>query len=386
MKKSTAPTTKKPVTKPANKPTSKPTTKPSTKPATKPAQKVTGQKQKEVGNNKPCDKKEKKEEKQNVDKRAFISKESPKMEKIEIKPKLNMKCIKTVQAHDDWVEKALILASGKVITIALDGIIKIWDFSKESKDTKKPLTMLGGHTSGITDVIEFSKNKIITVSKDKTIRKWNVETGDELFCYKMDVPLTCIKKVDDNLIAVGGTDKSIYILDFSNDLVKEEELDKVLISRMEEHKDIITALEIATNKRLISSSADKTICVWDLNNYKLIKKLEGHTEGVQCLKVLKDGNLSSGSFDNTIKIWDLNKYTCIKTLKGHTGHIFCLNQLLDGKLISGASDWSLIAWDIDKGEPVFTLEGHEECINSIDIFPDGNIITASTDQTVKIWE
>ena len=31
--------------------------------------------------------------------------------------------------------------------------------------------MLGGHTSGITDVIEFSKNKIITVSKDKTIRK-----------------------------------------------------------------------------------------------------------------------------------------------------------------------------------------------------------------------
>ena len=386
MKKSTAPTTKKPVTKSANKPTSKPTTKPSTKPATKPAQKVTGQKQKEVGNNKPCDKKEKKEEKQNVDKRAFISKESPKMEKIEIKPKLNMKCIKTVQAHDDWVEKALILASGKVITIALDGIIKIWDFSKESKDTKKPLTMLGGHTSGITDVIEFSKNKIITVSKDKTIRKWNVETGDELFCYKMDVPLTCIKKVDDNLIAVGGTDKSIYILDFSNDLVKEEELDKVLISRMEEHKDIITALEIATNKRLISSSADKTICVWDLNNYKLIKKLEGHTDGVQCLKILKDDTLASGSFDDTIKIWDLKNYTCIKTLTGHTGHVYCINQLPDGKLISGASDWSLIAWDLEKGTQAFTLEGHEECVNSIDVFPDGKIVTGSTDQTMKVWD
>ena len=79
---------------------------------------------------------------------------------------------------------------------------------------------------------------------------------------------------------------------------------------MEEHKDLITDLEMATNKRLISASADKTICVWDLNKYKLLKKLEGHTEGVQCLKILKDGNLSSGSFDNTIKIWDLNKYTC----------------------------------------------------------------------------
>ena len=110
-----------------------------------------------------------------------------------------MKCIKTVQAHDDWVEKALILSSGKILTIALDGIIKTWDFfSKEAKDNKKPLKMLGGHTSGITDVIEFAKNKVITVSKDKTVRKWNVETGDELFCYKMDVPLTCIKKINSN--------------------------------------------------------------------------------------------------------------------------------------------------------------------------------------------
>ena len=173
-----------------------------------------------------------------------------------------MKCIKTVQAHDDWVEKALILSSGKILTIALDGIIKTWDFfSNEAKDNKKPLKMLGGHTSGITDVIEFAKNKIITVSKDKTVRKWNVETGDEIFCYKMDVPLTCIKKIDDNLIAVGGTDKFIYILDFSNDIVKEEELDKILISKLEEHKDVLTCLEITSDKRLISSSTDKTICV-----------------------------------------------------------------------------------------------------------------------------
>ena len=176
-----------------------------------------------------------------VDIRAFISGEAPKVEKIEIKPKSNMKCIKTVQAHDDWVEKALILESGKILTIALDGIIKTWNFfSNEAKDNKKPLKMLGGHTSGITDVIEFAKNKIITVSKDKTVRKWNMETGDEIFCYKMDVPLTCIKKIDDNLIAVGGTDKFIYILDFSNDLVKEEELDKILISKLEEHKDVLT--------------------------------------------------------------------------------------------------------------------------------------------------
>ena len=49
---------------------------------------------------------------------------------------------------------------------------------------------------------------------------------------------------------------------------------------MEEHKDILTALEFIPDKRLISASADKTICVGDLNKYQLLKVLQGHTEGV----------------------------------------------------------------------------------------------------------
>ena len=92
----------------------KSSTKNSSKPSSKIPQKASQQKPKEI-NNKLCAKKEEKKEKEkeNLDKRAFVSKESPNLiEKIDIKPKLNMKCIKTVQAHDDWVEKALILESG----------------------------------------------------------------------------------------------------------------------------------------------------------------------------------------------------------------------------------------------------------------------------------
>ena len=87
--------------------------------------------------------------------------------------------------------------------------------------------MLGEHTSGVTDVIEFENNRIISVSKDKTIRKWNVETGKELFCYKTDQPLNCVIKIDENLSAVGGTDKSVYIFDFLKDSANKEEYEKL---------------------------------------------------------------------------------------------------------------------------------------------------------------
>ena len=115
MKKSTqtkGPAAKKPATKqPAAKPAAKPTTKPTNKPTAKPTSKPS---------TKPCDKKvsNTKEKEKVVDKRAFVSGEAPKkIEKVEIKERTEMKCIKTIQAHDDWVEKALILSNGKVVTI-----------------------------------------------------------------------------------------------------------------------------------------------------------------------------------------------------------------------------------------------------------------------------
>ena len=76
------------------------------------------------------------------------------------------------------------------------------------------------------------------------------------------------KKIDDTYIALGGTDKSVYIYDFSKDSVNDEEFAKLQIARMEENKDILTALEFTPDKRLISASADKTIRKWNVDTGK----------------------------------------------------------------------------------------------------------------------
>ena len=360
--------------------TSKTTTKPA---ATKTASKPAATKKQDTKKTSNTHKNHEKKEDTTIDKRAFVSGESTKkVQNTEIIRKSNMKCVKTIQAHEDWVEKIIMLSNGKIITTSQDGSIKSWNLLNNASN--KPLSCCEGHSEAVMDVIEFGKDKIVSVSKDKTVHKWNVSTGKELYCYKIDQPVYCIKKINDSLIAVGGADKSIRVLDFSLDTNKEEDLPKIEVARLEGHNDEITALEIGNNM-LISSSMDKTIILWNLTKYTLVKKLEGHTEGVKCLKMLKNGNLASGSFDNTIKVWDLSKYTCIQTLKGHTGHIFALNQLPDGRIISGASDWSIIVWN-ENGSQDFVLEGHEEAVYTIEVLPDGKVVSGSVDQNIKLWD
>lgn len=72
--------------------------------------------------------------------------------------------------------------------------------------------------------------------------------------------------------------------------------------------------------------------------------LLGHLDSVYCLQ-FDDQKIITGSRDRTIKIWDLQQYQCIHTLEGHQGSVLCL-QYNDEVIISGSSDHTVIVWDM----------------------------------------
>ncbi len=129
-----------------------------------------------------------------IDKKVFISGQALEQAKpTEIKDFTSIKCLKTIEAHEDCVETVVILGSGKVVTAWEDYTLKTWDLFDEGN--KKLLMIFEGHEGYVTGIIEFGKDKIIAVSKDKIVRKWAVSTGKELFCYKLDQPLSFKKKM-----------------------------------------------------------------------------------------------------------------------------------------------------------------------------------------------
>jgi hypothetical protein len=127
---------------------------------------------------------------------------------------------------------------------------------------------LKGHSDTVHAICYVkNSNRIITGSRDKTIKIWNIETGE-------------------------------------------------CLATLMGHSNMISSLILVSDTKLASSSWDNLIKIWDLNTNKCIRTYKGHEKWVECLCISKSLQLISGSFDNTIKIWDLNSAACIKTLKG----------------------------------------------------------------------
>ncbi|MBC7474579.1 MAG: WD40 repeat domain-containing protein [Candidatus Sericytochromatia bacterium] len=193
-----------------------------------------------------------------------------------------------------------------------------------------------------------------------------------------------------------------------------------LLKNIQAHNSDITSTVINENK-LLSSSDDKTIKIWDLNSGDLLNTLIGHTGSIHALTIHND-KIISGANDKTIKIWDLESGKLSCTILGHNNHIYSvigyddkfISSSLDrtikiwsledkkilvvinleysawslaisnDRLVAGLSDGTLKIYDISSGSLLSSCKEHEDSITSISI-EENIIITVSKDRTIKIW-
>jgi WD40 repeat protein len=283
---------------------------------------------------------------------------------------------------------------------------------------------LSGHTNPIHSLITLHDGKLVSGSKDNTIRIWD---PDQKFACVSTIGgqnnwVYCLLTLPDGLVATGSDDSKIKILDPSNNYLcmnildgHQKEVNYLLllpdgklasgsddmtikiwdpkknyqcINTLKDHTLSVWCLLVLPNENLVSASEDYTIKIWDKkNNYKLLKTLYGHTSSVYCLTLLPNGNFASGSDDKSIKIWDCNNdYKCIFNIVGHLRAVYCLIVLPDGKLVSGSFDKTIKIWDPNqKYHCINTLEDHTGSIWSLLLLEDGKMVSGSYDNSIKIW-
>lgn len=141
-------------------------------------------------------------------------------------------------------------------------------------------------------------------------------------------------------------------------------------------------------QRLASSSADKTIKIWDLESGTETCELVGHKMSVNAIAFNLDGSLlASGSADKTIKLWNIKTGEEVRSFTGHGLAVNAIAFSPDGQtLASGSADKTIKLWHLDSGEVIQTLAETKMAVNSVAFSPGGEALAGSSaDRTIKLW-
>jgi serine/threonine protein kinase len=160
---------------------------------------------------------------------------------------------------------------------------------------------LKGHREEVTSVA-FSSNgqTLASGSADKTIKLWNVNTGEDLQTLK-------------------GHMKGVTSVAFSSD-----------------------------GQTLASGSQDKTVKLWNVKTGQLRATLQGHTGGVTSVAFSSDGQtLASGSHDKTVTLWNVKTGQLRATLQGHREGVNSVAFSSNGQTLASGGKGGILLWDIE---------------------------------------
>ncbi|XP_050390383.2 F-box/WD repeat-containing protein 7 isoform X1 [Patella vulgata] len=283
---------------------------------------------------------------------------------------------------------------------------------------------LKGHTENVLSVI-FDKNRVVSGSLDKTIKVWNIKTGDLIQTLKGHTKgIWCLNFFTKNLLVSGAFDCTIKIWNLRMGTAA-----RTLLG----HEGPIWAM-VRNKNILVSASQDKTARVWDIGRCLLLQTLKGHNAAVFAVDMNEDGTLTlTGSADRSVRIWDTKSGKCKKVVwasqstsimsvsysKGFFaccyGETICLYRVEGAKLVntylehhkrvesiklsitdsnsskpegiivSAGKDGMVKYWDINQDTSLNTFSGHAEQINCIH-FDELRIASASYDHKIRLWD
>ncbi|KAK9318845.1 WD40-repeat-containing domain protein [Lipomyces orientalis] len=220
-----------------------------------------------------------------------------------------------------------------LVSCSSDLTIKLWDANDEYKNIRT----LKGHDHTVSSVKFFPDgDRIVSGSRDKTLRIWAVKTG---YCLRTvvghsDWIKAVVPSLDGQLLLSVGADHTARVADVSTGECRltvaahDHVIECCAVAPAASYAYIAALTE---SKRTPPSSSgfeyfatgarDRTIKIWDSRG-NLILTLEGHDNWVRSVAFHPGGKfLISVADDKTIRCWDLTQGgRCIRTIENAHDH------------------------------------------------------------------
>jgi len=181
-------------------------------------------------------------------------------------------------------------------------IKKIYIYSVKNQD------IIMQYSYSNKDNIFFLDNNILAVyiDYDKKLELIDIFTNRKILSIKSKNPISSICYLSTDKIAIGLINGYIKIIDINNSKV---------LKTFKAHSYLIRNILLSNDEtKIITTSSDETVKVWDIKSSTEIYKLNKNPYHVTSIKNIDNNKIALSCSDGTIKIYDLNKGRLLQTL------------------------------------------------------------------------
>ena len=245
---------------------------------------------------------------------------------------------------------------------------KALKLSKKIKDEE-----IKGKNNKINDIIQSKDEKIIIGNEDGKIRISNKNGSCEVILsdHKGGVRALCLLEKD--RLASGSADKTIKIW-----CLKEYKC----LQTLKDQTNIITNLCSLPGEKMASCSF-REILIYD-EHFKEQYRIIEHQNWVRAFICLDKERYSSCSDDGLIKIYDKH-FRTLFTFKEHNNSVVSICYLRDGRIVSGDCTGKMIIWSKNFSF-IKEIKEHEDAVNHIIQLKDGRVVSCSADKKIIIFD
>ena len=285
---------------------------------------------------------------------------------------------------ESWVDSIAVDSSGSRAAVGdKQGIITLVNIDELDIEWE-----IEAHSFQVNE-LAFNPNdpfELASASPDRTIKIWNVETGEILHVFEgFEGAVSAITYHPERNLLVSASGKF-----FAEDTISVWDTDLAeQVSQMRvDDREIIWLAFAPTGSRVVSGDYSGTVRVWDFPFGGELAAFDTNDNGLNAVAIDPRGDyLATAGFDEMVTVWDAQTYELLTHLTGYEDEIYSLVFSPDSSmLVSGDGDGVVRMWRTDTWHQIVEIEAHPYPVMTIAFDPDGRyFLTGSTDGTVRFW-